>query len=665
VVITQDTFKEFFTTMKRFFLCSFDPSFVFTSFFLAGILLFSLSAGAQISLPRLLSDHAILQRDRTLNLYGSSSPGERMNLEFKGSTYSTVANESGRWKIEVPPQRAGGPFDLTFTGKNKVVIRNVLFGDVWLCSGQSNMEMLVNNVKDVYPEIIASSNNSSIRHFTVPQKYDFKQPHQELSGGQWTAANPETVLKFSAVAYFFARALYEKEKVPVGLITAAVGGSAAESWMSEEALQEFPHLLNEGVKFRSDSLIQAIETSDRERINAWYVQLGKKDVGITSKWKNENVDDNDWATIRVPAYWDDDNHVKGNGVVWFRRSFTLGKLPKGPCMLLLGRMVDQDSVFVNGQFVGTTGYQYPQRRYIIKEGLLKEGANVISIKIINQTGRGGFVPDKPYCIIHDGDTTDLKGIWKYKQGASMPALAGQTFIRWKPIGLYNAMIAPLVDFPIRGALWYQGESNADRRAEYKELLPALIRDWRRKWKNQFPFLLVQLPNFMEAKADPSESNWAAFRQAQYEVTKVPKTAMAVTIDLGDWNDIHPLRKKEVGDRLALLARKFVYGEKNVEATGPIPASWKFYDDRVEITFNNCNDGLKVKQNGPVKHVAISSDGNKFVWAKTKIRNNVLIVWQHGNLNPVAVRYAWADNPDAANLENKEGLPAMPFEVRRD
>jgi sialate O-acetylesterase len=629
------------------------------------ILVLCFNGEAQIRLPKLISDNAVLQRDRPLKLFGWSSPGENIELRFNQKNYSTVASDAGEWQISLPPQRAGGPYDLVFIGKSEVKVSNILFGDVWLCSGQSNMEMVMNNVKDKFPEVVSSSKNPFIRHFTVPQRYDFKKPNDDLAGGNWREADPETVLQFSAVAYFFAREIYEKHGIPIGLVNASLGGSPAEAWMSEDALLEFPSHLQEAIKFRNDSLIQAIETSDRNRIGKWYDDLAQKDVGISSKWRGESLDDRAWPAMTIPGYWDDNNFVKGNGAMWFRRSFDVNRsMIDKPVRLFLGRIVDQDSIFINNEFVGTTGYQYPQRRYRVREGLLREGKNTIAIKIINQSGKGGFVPDKPYCITVEKDTIDLRGKWKYKPGASMPPLGSQAFIRWKPLGLYNAMIAPLTRYPIAGVIWYQGESNVGRANEYKELFPALIRNWRAKWNNNFPFLFVQLPNFMEPKPAPQQSDWAELRQAQYEATKLPKTGIAVAIDAGEWNDIHPLNKEVIGHRLALLAEKMFYGDKNLIVSGPEPEEWSFTRADARIKFKNATEGLIVKGTRTVQHVAISADGKTFVWAKTEIIKNTLRVWHESVTEPVIVRYAWADNPATANLFNKEGLPAVPFEIKK-
>jgi sialate O-acetylesterase len=629
------------------------------------ILFFSLSlsaASSQIRLPRLLSNNAVLQRDKQLRLFGWSSPGEEITISLDGRQFRAHADNSGEWSVTLPAQKAGGPHQLTFScTKNEITLNDILFGDVWLCSGQSNMELTMDRVKTKYRDIIAKSTNAHIRHFDVPDRYDFKDPQQDLAGGSWKTADPAAVLSFSAVAYFFAAEVYAKHRIPIGLINASLGGSPAESWMSEDALKEFPEHLQEAMRFRNERLIAEIETSDRNRINSWYAELGRNDAGVALKWKSQNTDDAGWDKMEVPGYWADTRSGSQNGVVWFRRNFNVNASQQNqPAKILLGRIVDQDSVFINGQFVGTTSYQYPPREYMIRPGVLQAGDNVVSVKLISQSGRGGFVPDKPYLVVVGNDTIDLKGEWRYRMGAAMESLAGPTFIRWKPLGLYNGMIAPLHPFPICGVIWYQGEANAGRPAEYAKLFPALIRNWRAKWEDEFPFLYVQLANFMETKTEPAESGWAELREAQRQTQKLPKTGMAVAIDVGEWNDIHPLDKQTVGRRLALLAGRIVYGEEKLVASGPEPGRWKVKDGRVVIEFKNATGGLVAKDPGVQGHFAISADGKKFVWAKARIEKNTVIVWHEEIAAPQVIRYAWADNPSSANLYNTAGLPAGPF-----
>ena len=636
------------------------------------IIITSVTTFSEVKLPRLISDGMILQRNVNVNIWGWAANNEKISIHFLDSTYNITADNNGDWSITLPKLKAGGPYKMQINASNNITINNIMIGDVWVCSGQSNMELYMHDVRWVYSSIIANSTNNNIRQFYVPQKYNFIQPQEDFETkdlpawqATWQSANPKNVLNFSAVAYFFGRDLYDKYKVPIGLINSSLGGSPAESWLSEGALKEFPKYYEEALKFKDTTLIEQIKESDKKRIDAWYNLLRQKDEGYKDPnniWYKPSLNTSDWLTMKVPGYWATTKLGPVNGVVWFRKKINVPASIVGkPALIILGRIVDADSVFINGTFVGTTSYQYPRRRYNIPPNVLKKGVNTIVVRIISNQGEGGFVPDKQYAIVSGKTTIDLKGDWLFRLGAEMKPLASQTFIRWKPLGLYNAMIAPLLNYRIKGVIWYQGESNADRPIEYRKLFPALIRDWRRKWdEGDFPFLFVQLPNFMKAKSEPSESNWALLREAQLKTLSLPNTGMAVTIDIGEWNDIHPLDKKDVGYRLALAAEKVAYGDNNIVYSGPIYQSMKIEGSKIVVSFKDTGKGLIAKGGGKLKYFEIADSSKKFVWANAKIHGNKVIVWNDKISNPVAVRYAWADNPRGANLYNKEGLPASPF-----
>ncbi len=624
------------------------------------------SSQSQIQLPTLISDGVILQHDEPLNIWGWASPGESVTLKLGGYEYVAQAEDNGEWSVTVAPQEAGGPHELVFTGSNEIIVKDVLFGDVWICSGQSNMELTMERVKEKYPDVISSASNRYIRQFTVPDQYDFKHAHSDFDEGSWEEVDSQSILSFSAVAYFFARELYDKYDVPVGLINAAVGGSPVEAWMSEEALKQFPDAYDEMQKYKDDKLIESIESADRKRIGLWHNELNRLDKGLSSsaRWYEPYYEDVEWDVMEIPGFWSDHSTDHLNGVFWFRKTFYLPPdLAGRPGRLWLGRIVDQDFAYINGQLTGTTGYQYPPRRYIVKPGILKEGENTLAVRVINNQGKGGFIPDKPYFLEIGPDTFDLKGIWKYNIGTLMDPLESQTFIRWKPGGLYNRMIAPLVNYQTKGVIWYQGESNTDEPDLYQGRFSAMIADWRKKWGRELPFLYVQLANFMESHPSPSQSNWAELRQAQLNTLEVSRTGMAVAIDLGEWNDIHPLNKEDVGRRLAWQAMKVAYGEMRGAKESPIPLSADFQRRKVVITFKNMGAGL-VARNGPLAHFAISNDGVHFEWASADIKGDAITVWNKKIKKPTIVRYAWADNPASANLYGKNGLPVSPFEIRK-
>lgn len=625
------------------------------------------SAMGQLRLPQLVSDGMVLQRDSNITVWGWASPGDDVTIEFRGDTYNQSADSDGNWSVELNRQDAGGPFTMQVSASDDDIIEleNVLVGDVWVATGQSNMELPMYRVRPLYEEEIQQVDDPHVRYFDAPKTYDFNEPQEDFGAGSWKPITPETIENFSATAWFFAKSIREQYDVPVGVILSALGGSPAESWMSEEALKELPPYYNELQMFKDSALIKEVEEADQKRSSAWYGQLQKADAGYLNEetpWHDPSTDYSGWSEMDVPGYWADEPVGPVNGVVWFQREVDISGVHTGkPALLELGRVVDADSVFVNGTFVGTTSYQYPPRWYDVPAGVLKEGANDIVVRVINSSGRGGFIPDKPYELIIEKDTLDLKGAWNYKLGAEMPPLAGQTFVRWKPGGLFNGMISPALNYSVKGVIWYQGESNTGNPEEYRDLFPALIGDWREHWDElELPFLYVQLTNFMEPKDQPGESKWAELREAQRQTLSIPNTGMAVTIDIGEWNDIHPLNKKDVGERLARSARNVAYGEDIVHS-GPMFDSAEIKGNKVLLTFKYTGGGLQVKGD-KLKGFAIAGQEGKYKWSEARIEGDRVVIWHPDIDKPSGVRYAWADNPEDANLYNDEGLPASPFQV---
>ena len=626
------------------------------------ILLFYSTSFAEVRLPRLISDGMVMQRDAKVNVWGWAAANEKVTVRFHDKVYTTIADAKGNWSITLPVMKAGGPYTMKVEGSNIIEVKNIMIGDVWICSGQSNMALPMERVKERYSSVIANAENPAIRHFFLATQYDFKKPHEDIPAGGWMSATPENVLKFSATAYFFARSLYQKYSVPIGLINASVGGSPAEAWLSADALKKFPEHLKEAERFKNDALLDSIQNTERSISRAWYNTIYKNDKGShdQKKWYDTTYSDAHWPVMNIPGYWHDQGLKDLNGVVWFRKEFSVSPSMVGKSVkLYLGCIVDSDSVYVNGKLVGTTGYRYPPRRYTIPEHLLKAGKNTIVIRVISNVGKGGFVEDKAYHITNGTDTIDLRGTWKYHVGTVAQPLAPTTFMQYKPGGLFNAMISPLLRFPIKGVIWYQGESNTARAATYHAIFSALINDWRNHWKQgDFPFLYVQLSNYAPISA--SEGGWSELREAQRKTLSVPNTGMAVTVDIGEWNDLHPLNKEDVGKRLALAAQYIAYGDKKVVYSGPIYRSKEVKGDKIKLHFTSIGSGLTSRNNEPLKYFEIAGADKKFVPAQAKITGNTIEVWSEQVKNPVAVRYAWMDNPQGANLYNKEGLPASPF-----
>jgi sialate O-acetylesterase len=618
---------------------------------------------AEVHLPKLLSDGMVMQRNTHLKIWGWASPFEKVVVKFNRKTARVTTDASGRWMVTLPAMQAGGPYIMTIDGSNHIILNDILIGDVWLCSGQSNMVHQMNLHAVRYANEIAHANYPQIRHFGVPNTADMRGPQSELSGSSWKkATNPRDLGEFSAVAFFFAESLYQKYHVPIGLINSSWGGTPIEAWMSEESLKNFPDIEATVVRNKDTAYVNRANkrppdgTSMQSAVNR----------GMNEKWFDPSYTAKGWRQIAVPGYWEDQGVHNLNGVVWYRREIDVpASMAVSKAKVFLGRIVDADVFYINGMQVGTTSYMYPQRRYSIPDGILKPGKNLFVVRITNNAGKGGFVPDKPYQLIAGKDTIDLTGYWQYKVGqVNIPEhrfKGGGIAAQNQPTTLYNAMLAPLVNYGIKGFLWYQGEANTGRPEGYAKLQAAMIADWRLKWKMpDAPFLFVQLPGFMDMNYLPSESQWAAFREAQSGSLAVPNTAMAVTIDLGEWNDIHPDRKKEVGVRLALAAEKLAYSEKNLIAAGPIFQSAVTKGNEVTLTFTNIGGGLITIDGQTPQEFAVAGPDKKFVWAKTRIEGGKIVLWSDDISNPKYVRYAWADNPVNPNLFNREGFPAMPF-----
>jgi sialate O-acetylesterase len=636
-------------------------------FFVLCILLSHPTIG-EIKLPRLIRDSMVLQRDTKLNIWGWASPGEKVTITFNRKKFRTTTGEDGKWLVILPPVKAGGPYSMQIDGKNHLTLSNILVGDVWFCSGQSNMVHQMILHRERYEQEIAQANYPEIRHFWIPTLTDLQGPRDDLPTGFWKSANPQDVLQFSGVAYFFAKTIYDKYHIPIGLINASVGGTPIEAWTSEEGLKAFPSLISTIERNKDTAYVNSLNRRAFSAATAAVRRSQDKGLSSDKTWFDTGYVAKGWRRMNIPGYWEDQGIKDLDGVVWYRREIDVPASMTGKAAkIAMGRIVDADYLYVNGKLVGNTTYMYPQRRYAVPADLLKAGKNLIVIRVINNSGKGGFVPDKPYYLSAGGQEIDLKGDWLYKVGdvfprqSGNPAGAGGISAQNQPTALYNAMAAPATNYSIKGILWYQGESNVSNAAQYAQLLPALINDWRNKWKAQnLPFLFVQLPNFQEVQYHPAESAWAVLREAQLQSLSLPNTGMAVAIDLGEWNDIHPDNKKDVGVRLALSALKVAYGEKDIVASGPLYKTSIVQGNKIILSFDHVGSGLISNDGEALNWFAIAGDDKKFVWANAKIEGDKVIVWHDEISNPKFVRYAWADNPDGANLYNKEGLPASPF-----
>jgi sialate O-acetylesterase len=645
------------------------------------LLLSPLPAQAKVRLPQLISDGIVFQRNEPIRIWGWADPNERVTVSFMGTTAKTRANKSGHWTIELPAQQAGGPYTLNV---NELKVDNILIGEVWLCSGQSNMETPMGRVAEMFPQEIAAIDNPMIRHFKTALRYNVDGAADDLQG-VWKEATQENILNFSATAYFFGKYLYEHFKVPIGLFNSSVGGSPIEAWLSPQAAKQFPDLAEQlqqltdrALQDSAQQVMRKLREGARGRASAPAAGEQPKPVDAgAGKWMRTDWNDTDWAQIYMPGYLSEKNVVFNNGVIWLRKTVELPPSWNGKSgYLRMGTMVDSDSAFVNGQFVGSTGYQYPPRKYAIPAGVLQTGKNVIAIRLTCNARGGGWVEEKPYQLMVGDESIDLTGDWKYsigldnppamsfmmqrRGGASfkMPPTPGQN----SPTALYNAMIAPAKSYRFKGVVWYQGESNAGQK-NYGKRFEALVDTWRTTFDNpDLPVLYVQLPNFMKPERYQAGSSWAVTRDIQRRSLGIPHTGMIVTLGLGEWNDIHPLNKRDVGYRLALQARRVAYGETGFVSYGPRFVGMEAArDGSLILTFDT--DGSRIYSNLRLRGFVVAGTDGKYVEAEaTPIAANKVKVWSRAVRWPVSVRYAWADNPMDANLKDTEGLPAGTFEA---
>jgi sialate O-acetylesterase len=640
----------------------------------------TLTAGAAVDLPSVLSDNMVLQRNRAVPVWGSANPGEQVTVSFRDRTVSTKADADGKWRVDLPAGQAGGPFEMTVAGENTITLKNILVGEVWVCSGQSNMEMAVQSVCNASEEI-TQADYPEIRLFNVPRKASLK-PLSDCEA-TWVACSPETVKGFSAVGYFFGRDLYNDKKVPVGLIGSSWGGTYAETWTPREKFMTCAGLEDVKTNILEQEKDGLIYTTYLEKVEAWEKVTHRGDPGnqgLAKGWAKTDFQDDSWKEITLPARIDE---IEGNenfdGTVWVRKAVDVPESWAGKDLeVQLGAIDDFDITYFNGKQVGETGSRtvnscWVQRKYRIPAAEVKAGRNVIAVRVFDNYYGGGFIgkPEQMKLLMADQPEVppiSLAGAWKYQIGVQLQPINMNVYKPNPPLplgtpnapcALYNGMIQPLLPFAIKGALWYQGESNAGMAKAYQTLFPAMIESWREAWgQGDFPFLFVQLANFMAVQPEPSEAGWAELREAQTMTLNTPNTGMAVIIDIGEANDIHPKNKQDVAKRLYLAARSKGYGE-NIVYSGPLFESMAIQDGKAVLRFTHIGGGLVAKGGEPLKGFAVAGADGKFVWAQAKIEGETVLVSSDQVAEPVAVRYAWAHNP-ICNLYNKEGLPASPF-----
>ena len=625
----------------------------------------ALSVRADVRLAAPFSDNMVLQRDKPVPVWGSAATGERVTIAIAGQSKTAVADSQGRWMVRLNPLHVAMNLSLVATGKNTVVLSDVAVGDVYLCSGQSNMQFGLSGSQNGAAEV-AAANYPNIRLLVVPQKAASKPQGEFSITAKWAPCTPTSAASFSAVGYFFGRELHQKLNVPIGLIDSSWGGTIAEAWTSRQTLETLPEYRKGLASMDAASL--AAGDFEQEMAKWWM----RTDVASqTAGFGRPGFDDVAWPQMSLPSAWENAGLPDYDGLVWLRKSVDVPANWAGKNLTLhLGCVDDRDQTFFNGQLVGARNVWSDSRDYTIPGSLVKAGRNTIAVRVLDTGGNGGLSgAENQIMRLERADVASasaapisLTGAWRYKTTIPLTQVSAlpmnfsdnpnQTAV------LYNAMIAPLVPFAMRGVAWYQGESNAYAAKQYQTLFPALIRDWRARFGQDLGFYFVQLANFHQRTDQPGErSEWAELREAQTMTLSVPHTGMATIIDIGDANNIHPQNKQDVGHRLALAALKKEYGQ-TIEGSGPMMQNVMLQGHQIRVHFSHAL-GLKTSDGASPRGFAITADGKTWVWASARIEGDSVVLSSDAILSPTQVRYGWAENPDV-NLYNSANLPAVPF-----
>lgn len=654
---------------------------------LLAIICVSLETNAEVRLPQLFQSGMVVQRGKPIPVWGWAEKGEQVSITFQKKTYTTTADDQGRWRIDLPKMKAGGPYTLEVRGEREEVreITDILIGDVWLLSGQSNIDVTIERVYPQYVNEIDQFDNDKIRLFRVQNETSTHGVKDDIrrTNINWKPLTKQNAWLFSAVGSFLGKRMFEKNKVPQGIIVNSWGGTPIEAWISADSLQkDYPMLVKRATFYQSDEYVRAQMQANGAASRQWNEMLegqearGEKQAGRDYLFASLGYDDNSWQTVNQDNWsW------RGTGSVWLRQHIHIDKVHAGkPARLLLGTLYDQDVTYLNGQQIGSTGYQYPPRRYDIPEGLLKEGDNVIAIRFINKSGAAHFIPQKPYmlCFGEDRfsqnpipkDVIPLAKNWKMHIGVEMPSCpGGDVSLQNIPTTLYNAVLYPLAPYAISGIVWYQGESNTGNPAPYADYLKKLMGCWRDRWQDQqMPFCIVQLANYdgrqqtgfprpIVYPAEPTNSGWAQLREAQRTAAKADAYAeLAVINDLGETVDIHPLRKKEVAERIGLCFDRLVFNDKKVSLSPEVVAT-EIQDDKIILTLD------QPVQSGTLQEFELAGSDGKFHNAEATADGNRIIILSPlaSHLSPLKLRYAWKDDPKAT-VRSLTGLPMSSFEL---
>ena len=639
----------------------------------ATMLACSVTLEAKVTMPQLFQNGMVLQRGKAIPVWGKADAGEAVTVTLNKKKVATVADTDGRWRVDLPQMKAGGPFELKV---NDLSIDDVFIGDVWLLSGQSNIDVTIERVYPNYTDEIDDFSLDKVRLFRVQNDTDTHGVKDDIrpTSINWKPLTKQNAWLFSAVGSFLGKRMFEKTGVAQGIIVNSWGGTPIEAWISADSLRrDYPMLVKRVEFFQNDNYVRAQMQANGEASRRWNEMLNKEDN--VQSYAQPDFQDNDWTVIDQNSWsW------RGTGSVWLRQHLRLDKAHAGkPARLLLGTLYDQDVTYLNGRQIGQTGYQYPPRRYDIPEGLLQEGDNVIAIRFINKNGAAHFIPEKPYMLCFGDDRLSqnpmpkdvipLSPSWKFHLGAEMPPCpSGDVSLQNVPTTLYNAVLHPLAPFALSGVVWYQGESNTGNPAPYADYLEKLIGCWRDRWQQpELPFVVVQLANYdgrqqtgmprpITYQATPTNSNWAQLREAQrLTAKKMTNVELASAIDLGETVDIHPLRKKEVAERIGLCFDRLVYKDKKVRLM-PEVVSTNVEGTTVTLTFDH-----PLRASAELFEFEVAGGDGRFQNATARAEGNRIIITSPVSL-PVRVRHAWKDNPARLNAYAETGLPVGAFEL---
>jgi sialate O-acetylesterase len=631
--------------------------------FLLVIFISSISINAQVITSKIFTDNMVLQRNTPIPVWGTAKANEKIEIRFNKQIKKTKADKNGKWMIRLNNETAGGPYNLIIKGSNTIEIKNVLVGEVWLCSGQSNMEMPVGKPKEWaisnFEEVTAAANYPMIRQIKIMRAIS-SLPEADVKTVGWEICDPTTVGEFTAIGYFFAKIIHEKLKIPVGIISSNWGGTNIETWISREGFEnstEFKEMIAGMPKVDLDSIIKLKNASIVKRIEE--LQGSMIDNPNSDFFKETLFDDSKWPEMDEPGVWEKQSLGDFDGVVWLRKSISLSADESNKAAILeVSKIDDEDITYVNGVKVGSSTNWDSNRKYAIPEGILKEGINVIAVRVTDNGSGGGIYGAADDLKLTLAKTTiPLSGKWKFQVESIKKSINENSL----PSLCYNGMINPLIPFSFQGVLWYQGESNAPRAYQYRTAFPLLINDWRQKWdKPNFPFYFVQLATYRTTGNSNEGCDWAELQEAQTLTLKVPNTGMAVTTDIGNPNDIHPGNKLDVGKRLAALALNNTYNIPMV-CNGPRYQSMEIKDNQIIVSFDTIGTGLSTPDKyGYIKGFEIAGKDQVFHYAKAFIKDNKVILSSDAVVDPVAVHFSWIGDASESNLFNKEGFPAVPF-----